>query len=106
MATFSIQVEEAQQHNPRTGRPPLPLLNGILDWFDDGEHDYVKDIRLDGTMITVTFYDRQSGKIRDMDFDLYDEGLNTSGYDYPEAVGAMIATHVDEEEGAVRRKQV
>jgi hypothetical protein len=80
------------------------VVQGIWDWFDDGEHDYVKDIRLEGTTITVTFFDRQSGKIRDMDFDVYDEGLNTSGRDYPEAVGAMIAIHVDEEEGAVRRK--
>ena len=82
------------------------VVEGIREWFDDSEHDYVKDIRLDGTTITVTFYDRQSGKIRDMDFDVYDEGLNTSGHDYPEAVGAMIAIHVDEEEGAVRRRQV
>jgi hypothetical protein len=55
-------------------------------------------------LVIVTFFDRQSGKIRDMDFDVYDEGLNTSGHDYPEAVGAMIAIHVNEEEGAVRRK--
>jgi hypothetical protein len=83
------------------------VIEGIRQYFNKGDHDYVQDIRLhdDKRTITVTFYDWQSDSIRDMEFDIYDDGLNTSGHDYPEAVGALIAIHVDEEEGAVRRKR-
>jgi hypothetical protein len=80
------------------------VLQETRKLFSDGAHDYVRSVALDGTTITVTFFDRQSGKVRDLAFDIYDRGLNTSGRDYAWAVGSMIATLVDEEEGAARNK--
>jgi hypothetical protein len=34
-------------------------------FFDDGDHPYVKNVRHEGTKITVTFYDQFIGKDRD-----------------------------------------
>jgi hypothetical protein len=81
------------------------VLKGVQDFFKTGNFSYVKDIRLDlPRTITVTFFDKHIGKDRDEVFDIYDEGINTSGRDYPESVGTMIGTHVMEEAEAAKKR--
>jgi hypothetical protein len=80
------------------------VVRHLRDFFDDGNHPYVKNVQLEGTTITIMFYDKHIGMNRDEDFDIYDEGLNTSGHDYPEPVASMIGTHVDEEALAARKQ--
>jgi hypothetical protein len=70
--------------------------------FDDGDHPYVKDVQLEGKMITVTFYDKHIGKDRVETFDVYDD-YNDSGYDYPGAVASRIGTRIDEHALAHRK---
>jgi hypothetical protein len=70
--------------------------------FDDGDHPYVKNVQLEGTTITVTFYDRHIGKDRDEVIDIYDKDLNESGHNYPWGVASRIGTYIDEEALAAR----
>jgi hypothetical protein len=78
------------------------ILRHLRNFFDDGDHPYVKNVRLDGTRITVTFFDKHIGKDRDEAIDIYKD-FNDSGHDYPEGVAARFGTFIDEQALAKRK---
>jgi hypothetical protein len=80
------------------------VLKGVQDFFKTGDFSYVKDVRLEGTTIYVTFFDKHIGEDRTEDFDIYDEDLNESGHNYPESVGTRIGIYVMEEAEASKKR--
>jgi hypothetical protein len=76
------------------------VIRGAWDWFED--MTYIKDVRIRGESLAVSFRDPQSGEARTLSLDIYEPAFNNSGHDEPEAVGRLIAIHVEEEAGAIR----
>jgi hypothetical protein len=70
--------------------------------FEHWKMDYVRDTKLDGTQITVSFYDKHDDAVRSLSWDIYDKELNESGENHPWAVADMIRIYVNEEAEAKR----
>jgi hypothetical protein len=64
------------------------VVRHLRDFFDDDDHPYVKSVELEGTTMTVTFYDKHIGKDRDEVIDIYTD-FNDSGRDYPWGVASQ-----------------
>lgn len=71
-------------------------------WYWLGDMTYIKDVRIRGESLVVSFRDPQSGEPRTLSLGIYEPAFNNSGHDEPEAVGRLIAIHVEEEAEAVR----
>jgi hypothetical protein len=79
------------------------ILSHLRAFFDDEDHPYIRNVRLDGTSLFVTFFDKHIDQDRDEVIDIYKDGFNTTGRDYPEGVAALIGTFIDEQALAKRK---
>ena len=82
------------------------VLKGVREYLAGEDHPRIKSVRLEGeapdTEVVATIHDPSDNEPRDFTYEIYHPAFNTTGDDYPEGVGTLIAVHIDEDAEAER----
>ena len=82
------------------------VLKGVRDYLSGEDHPRIKSVRLEGeapdTEVVATIDDPSEKAHRDFTYEIYHPAFNTTGNDFPEAVGTLIAVNIEEDAEAAR----